>query len=87
MLQVAGGTGSVRFVTGFDHESATKQSIVEVAERRVLNDEQHVEVVGRLQPFTDALASLSLKLVDGGVAAPHQAQAAPDRLLEQDGRL
>ena len=64
VLQVAGGTGALGVVTGFDHEPASEQFIVEIAERRVLDDEQHVEVVGRLQPLTDALPSLRLKLVD-----------------------
>ena len=35
----------------------------------------------------DALARLPLELVDLLVAPPHQSQAAPDRLFQQDLRL
>ena len=83
-LEVAGGFWSVGVVANLAGQALGEQILVELAKGRVLDDEQHVEVVGRLLPLRDALAGLALEFVDLVVAAPHQAKAAADRLLQQD---
>src|SRR3546814_1330070 len=82
--KIAGRAG-ILIVLGvlFGSEAFLNQLVIEPLESRVLNDRQNVDHVGRGLAGANELTILSFDVVKF-VTAPHEAQPAPNGLLQQD---
>ena len=83
--QVA-GRAAIRLVVViicFSRQAFLNQLVIEALERRMLHDRKNVDHVGGCLSTANELAVLPLYVVVF-IAAPHQTQAAPDRLFKQD---
>lgn len=83
--QVAGRTAIclVVIIISFSRQAFLNQLVIEALECRMLHDRENVDHVGGCLSAPNELAVFPLYVVIF-IAAPHQAQAAPDRLFKQD---
>ena len=85
--QVACGVGTAGLSGIFGGQSFSHQLLVEAFEGRMLNDGEHVQIGFGLLPFHQHQATVFFFLFPVLRFTPHQAQAAANGLLQQDGCL
>ena len=83
--EVAGHVAAAYLALVHPSHALVHQFVVELHELGMLDDGQHVEVRMRRLAAHQHAAAVLLLLLPVFRLAPHQAQAAPHRLLQQDG--